>query len=68
MLGLDALELDGDLLTGDDVGACRRQLCWRVPRSGQLLRTKINVTETAATNLAADSVLVADTEILPRLA
>jgi hypothetical protein len=28
VLGLDALELDGDLLTGDDVGTCRRQLSW----------------------------------------
>lgn len=28
------------------------------------LRTQVNITETAATNLAADSVLVADTEIL----
>lgn len=25
VLGLDALELDGDFLTGDDVGTCTRQ-------------------------------------------
>ena len=31
---------------------------------GQLLRTKIDVTERAASNLAADSVFVADAEIL----
>ena len=28
VLRLDALELDGDLLTRDDVGTCRRQRCW----------------------------------------
>jgi hypothetical protein len=27
VLGLDTLELDGDLLAGDDVGTYRRQLC-----------------------------------------
>lgn len=46
VLGLDALELDGNLLTGDDVSA------------------KVDVTERTASNLAADSVLVADAEIL----
>jgi hypothetical protein len=30
-------------------------------------RTKVDVTERTATNLAADSILVADTEILPRV-
>ena len=28
MLGLDALELDGNLLTRDDVGTYTRQLGW----------------------------------------
>lgn len=46
MLGLDALELDGDLLTRDDVGS------------------EVDVSERSATNLAADTVLVADAEIL----
>jgi hypothetical protein len=31
---------------------------------GRRLRTEVDVTETAATNLAADSVLVADAEVL----
>lgn len=46
VLGLDALELDGDLLSGDNVGA------------------EVNITERTGTDLAADTVLVTDTEIL----
>lgn len=46
VLGLDALELDGDLFSGDDVGA------------------QVNVTERSGTDLAADTVLVTDSEIL----
>lgn len=46
VLGLDALELDGDLLTRDDVGS------------------EVDVSERSTTNLAANTVLVADAEIL----
>jgi len=62
MLGLDALKFDGDLLTRDDVGAYGGLAVVALGR--QLLHTEVNVTETAATNLAADSVFVADTQIL----
>jgi hypothetical protein len=33
-------------------------------RAGRRLHTEVDVTETAASNLAADSVLVADAEVL----
>jgi len=46
VLGLDRLELDGNLLAGDDVGA------------------EVNIAEGAGTDLAADTVLVTDAEIL----
>jgi hypothetical protein len=46
VLGLDALELDGNLLAGDDVGA------------------EVDITEGAATDLPADTVLVANAKIL----
>ena len=46
MLGLDALELNSDLLTRDDVGS------------------EVDVSERSTTNLAANTVLVADAEIL----
>lgn len=62
MLGLDALQLDGDFLARDDVGAC--VLSAIVKSGGPLVRTEIDVTKGAASNLAANSVLVADTEIL----
>jgi hypothetical protein len=63
VLGFDALELDGDLFARDDVGAC----VWlaRVRLADSPARTEIDVAERAAANLAADSVLVADAEILP---
>ena len=32
------------------------------------LRTKVDVTKTAATDLAANTVFIADTEVLPKLA
>lgn len=46
VFGLDGLEFDGNLFTGDDVGA------------------QIDVSETAATDLSSDTVLVTDTQIL----
>ena len=46
VLGLDALELDGDLLSRDDIGS------------------EVDVSERSTTNLAANTVLVADAEIL----
>lgn len=46
MLGLDTLELDGDLFTRDDVSA------------------EVDITERARADLAADAVLVADTQVL----
>lgn len=46
VLGLDALELDGNLFSRDDVSA------------------QVDVTERSGTNLAADAVLVTDSEIL----
>jgi hypothetical protein len=49
VLGLDTLELDGDLFARDDVGA------------------QVNVTERSGTDLAADTVLVTDSEILCRI-
>lgn len=46
MFRLNALELDGNLLAGDDVGS------------------KVDVTERATTNLAADAVFITDAKIL----
>mgnify|MGYP006976755015 CR=1 FL=1 len=46
VLGLDTLELDGDLFTRDDVSA------------------EVDITKRARANLAADAVLVADTQVL----
>lgn len=46
MLCLDALELDGNFLTRDNVGS------------------EVDVTKRSTTNLAADAVFVAYTEIL----
>lgn len=46
VFGLDALELDGNLLARDDVGA------------------KVNVTERARADLAANAVFVTDTQVL----
>lgn len=46
VLGLDALELDGDLLAGDDVGS------------------QVDVTERTRADLAADAVLVTDSQVL----
>jgi hypothetical protein len=63
VLGLDALELDGDLLARDDVGACVWLAATRL--AGSAVRTEVDVAEGAAANLAADSVLVANAEILP---
>lgn len=62
MLGLDALQLDGDLFARDDVGALR--VVSDRSHGRRQLRTQVNVTETAAANLAADSIFVADTQIL----
>ena len=68
VLGLDALELDGDLFTRDDVGACTLH-CQSCPSSNtidSIRRTEVDVAEGAGTDLAADAVLVADPEILWR--
>ena len=65
MLGLNGLKLDGDLLAGDDVGSWKGMLVAR--RCADVLLhslTKVDVTETAASDLAADAVLVTDSEIL----
>jgi hypothetical protein len=62
VLSLDALQLDGNLLARDDVGACLHVS--RATVQGRRRRTEVDVAETAAANLAADSVLVADAEIL----
>ena len=48
MLGLDALELDGNLLARDDVGS------------------EVDITEGAASDLTADTVLITDAKILWR--
>ena len=46
VLGLDALELDGNLLARDDVGS------------------EVDITEGAASDLTADTVLITDAKIL----
>lgn len=63
MLGLDALELDGDFFAGDDVGACRRSVdIWY--EGDQICLTEVNVTKATAANFAADTVFVSHTKIL----
>jgi hypothetical protein len=65
VLGLDRLKLDGNLLTGDDVGAWIGRLAGS--RHGGILLhslTKVDVTETAASDLTTDAVLVTHAEVL----
>jgi len=72
VLGFDGFELDGDFFTRDDVCACvrRRRRVSTEPGGGswhrwdELIRTKVNITETAAADFAANTVLIAHTEIL----
>ena len=63
VLGLDRLELDGDLFTRNDVGAYSNGSA-AAGRHAARGTTKVNVTETTASDLATNSVLVADPQIL----
>jgi len=65
VLGLDALELDGNLLSRDDIGTCCQSVFIK-PMVRPRVHTQIDVTERPGTDLTADTVLVADTKILPR--
>jgi hypothetical protein len=64
VLGLDALQLNSDLFSGDDVGACKISFLWlkRDP-ARQNMRTQVDVTKTTASNLASNTVLVTDPQI-----
>ena len=66
MFGLNAFELDGDLLAGDDVGTCstRGQRGTRAMSGRDLSRTEVDVAKAAATNLSSNAVFIADTKIL----
>ena len=63
MLGLHALQLYGDLLAGNDVGA---YLTYQHTVNAHVFPslTKVDVTKAATANLSADTVFVAYTEIL----
>lgn len=66
VLGLDTLQLDGNFLARNDVGAYVQDLLvlqrtWEKTRG---MHTQIDVTKATATNLAADSVFITDTKVL----
>lgn len=63
MLGLDALEFDGNLFTRDNVGACLLSVIDETHVDSRYL-TEVDVTETATADLTANTVLVAHAEIL----
>ncbi len=64
MFGLDALEFDGNLFPGDDVGAYAGSMSSRraVTRTKKL--TEVDVTEAATSDFASDTVLVPNSQIL----
>ena len=64
MLGLDTLQFDGNLFSRNDVGSCKVFSSFLDPIMYTL--TKINIAKATATNLTANTVLVADTKILSK--
>lgn len=69
VFGFDTFELDGDFLSRDDIGTCRRLVVFMTMGShivfSSSARTEVNVSETSTTDLSPDSVLVAHAKILP---
>jgi hypothetical protein len=63
VLGLDALKLDGDLFTRNDVGAYVI-VSSRTKMDSVNSPTEVDITERTASDLTADAVLVTDTQIL----
>ena len=65
MLSFDALELDGNLFSGDDVSTWKASaISFEIVRCAWLFRTQVDITEATTADLATDAVFVADTQVL----
>ena len=62
VLGLNALELNGDLFARNDVGAC--DVSMNVTHVHSEAHTEVNIPEATTADFTANTVLVAHTEIL----